>query len=591
MNAKSLETFAVNAVRDSVENSDYLSQFIPDNDKEPSWDGAVYIYHNKSKKKDALIGRMPVQVKGKESHNHPSEISYRVQISDLRNYLNDGGSMFFVVYISKNPPSRTIYYDTLTPVKLRILIKQANSHKSTLITLKRYPQDGNAQADIFLNCYNDCKKQASFSSAILYTEEDLAERGILEEIAFSVSSFTPNNLDSFFQNEIYPYAKVKGSTIPQPLEFIPTHIHISSEVPASVTVAGKPYYDHYTKIQSADGIVLRFGSSFTITIPSSTQKWQINYTSSDYLRQRATDLSFIISVIDNSGFEINNTPIRIDSTKLDLSQFDLAAQKSQLHDLQDAVSLLDILHCTNDLNLSTMSKTDTINLFRLIQVFVKKQAVQQLKPGLKPILTYRVNNLQFALWFFPQSDHSGMYEIRDFFSYEHPVYYEQDAKAQTSQYALLGADDFLSLDNLQLSVLLPSFQKLALNNHIANCANFMLLDLLTAYDKSNHARADLLETAIQFSHWLYEIPDDLLSWPIRLLNRLQTTKRQRILNQYEEKQLYELIEGIDADDILTGAYLLLGIQKLAERHFQKMSPTQQEEFRSFPIFYFWNSVS
>lgn len=117
MDAKTIETLAVNAVRDSIVLSNYLDQFIPDNDKEPSWDGAVYIYSNKSRRKDSLIGRMPVQVKGKETIKHPPEITHRVQITDLENYLNDGGMIFFVVYISNNGLIRTIYYTPLTPIK------------------------------------------------------------------------------------------------------------------------------------------------------------------------------------------------------------------------------------------------------------------------------------------------------------------------------------------------------------------------------------------------------------------------------------------------------------------------------------------
>ena len=66
MDSKQIETFAVNAVRESIALSGYLDQYISDNDKEPSWDGFVYIYNDPIKTKANLIGRVPVQVKGKE---------------------------------------------------------------------------------------------------------------------------------------------------------------------------------------------------------------------------------------------------------------------------------------------------------------------------------------------------------------------------------------------------------------------------------------------------------------------------------------------------------------------------------------------
>jgi len=591
MDAKTIETLAVNAVRDSIVLSNYLDQFIPDNDKEPSWDGAVYIYDNKSKRKDTLIGRMPVQVKGKEAIKHPSEITHRVQITDLKNYLNDGGMIFFVVYISNNGLIRTVYYAPLTPIKLRILIKQACGHKSTQITLQRFPPEGDEKANIFLNCYNDCKKQASFSDAILYTEEELASRGVLEGMSISASSFNANIRDAFLKNEVYIYANIKGSTIPQPLEYIPTSLQIMTKIPASITVSGKPYYDHFTRVQSSKETVIRFGESFTLSMPTDSKKWGIHYSSADFLKPRLQDLDFMIATIENSGFEIDGIEMPIDVAKLNISRFDIDNQKSQLSDLQRAACLLDVLHCKEDLNLSIMTNTDIRNLFLLIQVFVEKQPIQQLQANLKPVSRFRIGNLQFALWFLRYGDDPKTYQIYDFFAHEHPVYSEQNSGSITSQYTLLDADNLLSLNNIQLSVLLPSFKKLPLDDRIANHANWMLLDLLSAYDKSGNKRTDLLNTATQFADWLFEVPDENLGLHIRLLNKLQTIKRTRPLCEDEENQLYELIQQTDADDILVGAYLLLDIQKLADRHFNLLDCSQQEAFKQLPIYHFWHSAS
>ena len=51
---KAIEILAVNAVKNSIVTSEYLDQFIAENDKEPTWDGFVYIYNDKSKKKSKL---------------------------------------------------------------------------------------------------------------------------------------------------------------------------------------------------------------------------------------------------------------------------------------------------------------------------------------------------------------------------------------------------------------------------------------------------------------------------------------------------------------------------------------------------------
>ena len=153
MDKKAIETFAVNAVRNSIVMSNFLDQFIQDNDKEPSWDGHVYIYTHKSKRKDCLKGRLPVQVKGVESNDFTkSEISYPVATSDLTNYLNDGGSVFFVVYVGHEGASTQIYYAELTPIKLRLYIADAKTQKTKNIKLKKFPACDSKKETIFFNC-------------------------------------------------------------------------------------------------------------------------------------------------------------------------------------------------------------------------------------------------------------------------------------------------------------------------------------------------------------------------------------------------------------------------------------------------------
>ena len=144
LNNKTIETLSVSAVKNSIITSELLEPFISDNDKESSWDGNVYIYKDKSKKKESLQGRMPVQVKGKESNVlSESEISYSMKIVDLRNYLNDGGCVLFVVYIDNKGESTKIYYNELTPIKLRKILKEKKKKKSKTIHLKEFPNNSN----------------------------------------------------------------------------------------------------------------------------------------------------------------------------------------------------------------------------------------------------------------------------------------------------------------------------------------------------------------------------------------------------------------------------------------------------------------
>ena len=63
-----------------------------------------------SRRKSNLVGRMPVQIKGKESNDFSKDsITFSMKTVDLRNYLKDSGCVLFVVYIGNNGLVSKIY--------------------------------------------------------------------------------------------------------------------------------------------------------------------------------------------------------------------------------------------------------------------------------------------------------------------------------------------------------------------------------------------------------------------------------------------------------------------------------------------------
>ena len=143
MNNKAVETLAIDAVRDSITATEILDQFIADNDKEPSWDGFIYVYKGKHHCNENFTGRVPVQVKGKLVKDmSKSQISYSIDVSHLVSYKNDVGAILFVVYINRdNLYDRKIYYETLTPVKIINYFKQINNQKNKSLKLREFKND------------------------------------------------------------------------------------------------------------------------------------------------------------------------------------------------------------------------------------------------------------------------------------------------------------------------------------------------------------------------------------------------------------------------------------------------------------------
>lgn len=396
-----LETLSISAVKNSIVMCDYLSQFINDNDKEPSWDGAVYIYGDKNKTKDKLKGRMPVQVKGTEcSDFSKEEISFSMSTVDLRNYLYDGGCILFVVYIGNAGLTNKIYYAELTPIKLRQLLQEAGNQGSKVVHLKPFPSDNNKKATIFLNCLQNCQKQASFKEGKLFSLKELEEQGLLENIVIPFSGVGIDDPQmALVSNEVYLYAKVKGCSIHQPIDVIPEDMHTQQTVDAEVTIDGKLFYTGYNIIKSAGKVIFRFGESLTIKFTDPEKPCEIKYKNSDKIRVLAKDLDFILSYLDNGSYQVNGIDFPFDYDGANLENFNIEKEKEHLDFAKKIVRLLDLLGCSEDININDMEAEDWRNLNRLMVAFIDKQPVSGLKNDLPPVCCMKVGNLRFVFYF------------------------------------------------------------------------------------------------------------------------------------------------------------------------------------------------
>lgn len=594
LDSKIIETLSVNAVKDSIVMCEYLDQFIAENDKEPSWDGFVYIYNANTKNKSDLKGRMPVQIKGRLCDDHTkTQISYSMAVADLRNYLWDGGCVLFVVYIGNCGLTKKIYYAELTPVKLRKLLEEARQQEKKSVHLKEFPADSDSKATIFFNCLQNCRKQASFKEGKLYSLDELREQDVLENIVIPFAGVGIADPEmALLKNEVYIYAKIKGSAVPQPLDMIPEDIHMRKQVDARITIDDRVFYKGYRIVKSAKETIWQYGDSFTMKFDEGGQSGRINYKNSDQVRVVARDLDFMLSYLEKGYFKIDDIRIPFDYDGMeDSSNFDIEEERGVLEFAKRIVKVLDILGCSEDINLKDMNAKDWRNLHRLISAFLDREPVSGLKENLPPVVCMNVGKLRFAIYL-KKCKEAGTYEMCNFFKADIPFVLGNDEcdKFPVSQFYLLHKNDFLTLNNIDFDALLPSFQRVEHNCMTFEAANRFLLELLSAYDNAEGARkGKLLKTCKEFSEWISEAPEDELDGQIKTLNVLQTMKRMRELNPDEMKTLYKMIEAKETrEGSMVGAYLLLGQQQAAEMHFAKLSDAEQSEFKKYPIYHFWD---
>ena len=392
--------------------------------------------------------------------------------------------------------------------------------------MKKFPDDGNKKASIFLNCLQNCQKQASFTDAKLYSLEELEKAGLLESLTIPLSGagvLDPKTL--LMTSEAYLYANIKGSSIPQPLEILPRGIVTREEVSNDVVIDDYIHYKKYSVIKSVESTTVQFGESFRITFDEKRSSCKMNYKNSPKLRSLARDLRFLIDYIEKGYFQVGNTKFPFDKGGADFNDFDIDKEKKRLLFAQRSVRVLDMLGCKEDLDVTKLTGEDLRNLERLAAALIDKEPVSGLKPDLPPVLLMTIANLKFAL-LFKKSDNEGEYYIFDFFKSELSIAYENaDGKMiPTSQYAILHANNLTEIQNIQPELFLPSFQNVETKDKYTR-ANWFLLDLLVAYDSTNDTRADLLRAADDLSEWLYGAPEQYLDYTVKCLTGSETKTR------------------------------------------------------------------
>lgn len=594
-----LEKIATSAVSESISMTDTMSAFINDGDKEPVWDGHIYIFADKAKKIES-IKKVPVQIKGKSSKKLDEEvIKYPLRLSYLNDYLDDGGVLFFVVYISPSGNRKQIYYASLLPVNLQILLSDTkDGQKVKNIELRKFPSDNRKKTIILLNFYENMQKQTSFRHAKLFSQEELFQQGKLESISFTVTNYgkRPDDIrDLVFEvDDLYMYANIKGAAIPQPLAEMPIAVHMAEDIYKDICVMGKKYYGQLRRIKSKGQLELVIGKSVHIRMLEKDQVLKIDFKPTTILEDALIDMPFILALADNRQIEIGGVPIDLDGITALYTKERIDTLKDNLEYYQRLEQLFDVLHLDKNRDVANFTHEDNKNSARLFDALLEGKQVSGLRTDIPYVALLDYADTKLALVFKP-TENVGTYEISDFFAdntYELFRVGEDGEHLPTSKYVNLTAENFLELGNVDYRAIMASFSNYLDEPYCTEEATLLLLQMIHAFDRSQDKRIDILDHAEEMAKWLIEIENDYSDPEVMKLNYLQIQKRKRDFTKDEEQELIKIAEesksGNERQEIFLklGANLLLDNQRVAEFYYDKLDDAGKEQFRMYPIWRF-----
>lgn len=599
MDKQAIEQTAVGTVERRVNLTRFLSSYLDRNDKTPSWDGSIYLYYTEEKSADNLIGRVHAQIKGHEcSDFSKNEIGFNVKIYHLRNYLNDGGAMFFVVYLCPNEAqtdfNTKVYYSELPPAKITDIISKCRTNQQSVsIKLKQLPQNADDFASIVWNCYENCKKQASFAGVKLPTVEELSTQGVLESLQMFVSAYgeSRNALKALMKFETPIYAKIKGSAIPHPV-IVEEMVNKSCyyDVEEDVTVDGVFFYSNYRVIVTAETITIQIGQSVSIITIEGIPGCKIVIDLTKKLRGFVLDASFVIAFLEVKKLYLGESVYDFSNDIFDLTGIDLGKMEKDQLRFSRYVRMLDLQGCYEDIDCSLLTSEDWLNLERLTTATLDEIPIQGMRDDLLPYMAMSVGKLKFAIGLFQDSKEKDTYSILHIQDCDDILFQPEDSD-RVSFFpicAVLQKEDYKELSNIKFDRILPSLKSYTERSENYNVVNEIMLRIIAASDITSGARkAILLKTAMEIAEWLLSLPSDIWEKRIAVINKLQITARQRELCDEERGVLYAMIAiSNDRRDILFAANALLGKREDAHQHFMLLPKAVQAELCNYPIYRF-----
>ena len=595
VDTKAIEEKALNHFKSFIEDSKVISQFIADNDKEPCWDGHLYLYADGIKDKEHLQGRVPVQVKGTEVDRFVTKKwKYKLEKADLKAYLEEP-TFFIVCQVKRDSKDRMLFFRELLPDLVNKLLRDMGKNETRKTLFHPLTDDLKEFEDQLMVFLSNSKKMISFAHSNLLSMEEALKKGI-KEFSFIVPTKYADRLQLMkylSTHSSYIYAKIsKELDVDVPLSNGPGRFIFQRDDDGEVRVGDRVYFKGYHNEIKEGRIIIKIGNVMTINMPmDNTDMEQTTVkliTKAKYLKESINEAEFGVALNDTGVLSVGKLDLKMNVHEKEYVE----ELRQKLMRWKELDNVLDKLHVTKPFDLTAITDGQGKLIDLLIETVGKGNMVNL--PGQETTLFFgEIGNIKLLLWCAVGKD--GMCAIGDFFDRSIRISYKisEDETINVSPYSYLQLDKLWEkVDNIDFDSIIASAEEAARQHEYCYMmSNYDVLAMITAADaleKTDVERSKkLLEEALKLDEWLIEkeIKDKMR--PLHIINKMQILKRQRELTADERQTLEDMLNEEFAEDMVkAGVYLLLDRQGNFQQLFEKMQEDEKKSVKEFPIWRF-----
>lgn len=598
MTSKEIEEGAILAVKNFIQGSEIISQHISENDKEPFWDGALYLYAKPNKAKDSFMGRAPVQLEGQEVDKFKKKkYKYNISVKDLKAYLND--PTIYIVCQEKNKGRDSLlFYRNLLPETIKNILKGKDKQSTVSVAMKPMPKTLEDFEDIVKTFLVNSKKQVSFAKMKSFTLEDMKKRNI-KNFSFVVpsSEMSPVEMMGYLSSHnSYMYAQIdKDLDIEIPIAEEIESVSFQSVIKKEVAVGDKIFFKEYRNEIKEGRLVISIGDILTLSILLNSKKHDNKASFKSTLKtldKSIRDAEFVLALNEYGSLKIGDLSLHMKINEKDLVK-DL---KDRLDGWNHLKNVLHRFHVKKSLDLTAITEKQNVNINSILYSADTGNLVN-IGHRENTLILVDIGNLNILLW--ESVDDKGNSRFGDFFDGKISLQYKfkDGKKYPVSPFSYLQNESlWLKCDNIPFENQISSYDILIDRNpHILEMANFDLLYMLECYDKLSDAdslrKYELLEYAEKLSCWLMRKETSRSLDAMHYINHCQVLKRLGKLGETEMSKLQTILLNEQANSILkVGASLLLEDKKEFRKWYPLCSKEDSENIKRFPIWRFFNNT-
>ena len=564
-----IEMISTNAINIFLCNFQNISPNINWNDKEPSWDGNIYLYEDNSQKKGLLRGRIPVQVKGTEVKRFSRKFhSFQMKLSDIKNYYYDGGVLFLVVEIIDTQNTK-IFYKFLLPIELKRIMEEIkyNDKDSKAVHINNV-LDEEVKFDIECNeflLHRNRQGINAVESAI--TLEQVKDKATEIEIVES-------NIFNMIGKDVYFYTKDEfGVSIPvkDKVELI----ELSYKVEKDFIIDNKKYFDNFKIVNRKDGQIKIIGDGLEFDIVNRTITLR---NSTEDIVSRLNTLEFIENGIENKREKDVNEVLKV-----------IEKEKNLICQLIEACERFNIPKSSTKLCEMTENDRNVLRVLKNIKSFSQvSPAIRDHKESYSMSIK-RVDFFGHKILLVYISDNENDYYVNYFQKEEEfdMIGISNEKRVSIGRFSILRDLDLL-VSNFDISILKESIKmvnercKETDMTMLSEQYNLLALEAIKAWDVSHN------NVYLDLASYIFDMFEHYLDNNIIAINRAQIEKRINCrLYEKTRENLYRIklskLEKLNYNnEVIAAIDILLENEESFKKHFEDIE--DKKAFMDYPIY-------